>query len=130
MYTESAKCWINLSKTGFENKDHYIFAIRLEKIIGGIGLRIDKAANKAELGYWLAETYWNKSFATEAAQAIIKFSFETLKLKRIFATHFDFNLASGKVMEKAGMKKEGFLRCHTQKNGTYQNHILYAIINE
>lgn len=133
-YSENnARFWLELAKSGFENKTHYIFAIRLKEnsqIIGGIDLGIDQRFNKAELGYWIDETYWNKGFASEAANAIIKFGFEDLKLKRIFATHFDFNPSSGKVLEKAGMKKEGVLKCHTMKNGVYQNHILYAILNE
>jgi RimJ/RimL family protein N-acetyltransferase len=77
----------------------------------------------------LDEYYWNKGYTTEAVKSMIKFGFETLKLKRIFATHFDFNVSSGKVLEKSNMKKEGFLECYTCKNDEYQNHILYAIIN-
>ena len=65
----------------------------------------------------------------KATKGIIDFGFQVLKLKRIFATHFDFNKASGKVLEKAGMKKEGILEAYTKKNNEYQNHILYAIIN-
>ena len=133
-YTEeSAKFWISLAEQGFENKSQYVFAIRLKEnseIIGGIDLGIDKRFNKAELGYWIEKKYWNKGIATEVGNAIIKFGFENLKLKRIFATHFDFNKSSGKVMEKMGMKKEGILHSHTFKNGEYQNHILYAIIKE
>lgn len=130
---ESAHFWISLSKSNFDSDMGYIFAIRIpdtKKIIGGIGLGIDKKFNKAELGYWLCKNYWNKSFTTEAVKAIIKFGFEDLKLKRIFASHFDFNIASGKVMENAGMSKEGILKCHTQKEGKYQDHALYAIIND
>ncbi len=130
---ESAIYWINLSKDSFESETGYIFAIRETengKIIGGIGLGVEKKFNKAELGYWLNKNYWNKGSTSEAVKAIIEFGFEKLKLKRIFATHFDFNIASGKVMEKVGMTKEGVLKCHTQKDGQYQDHVLYAIINE
>lgn len=130
---ESAVFWLHLAQNGIENKNQYIFAIRLKEnneIIGGIDLGINKRFNNAELGYWLDEKYWNKGYTTEAVKSIIQFGFETLKLKRIFATHFDFNISSGKVLEKSGMKKEGFLECYTCKNGEYQNHILYAIINE
>ena len=130
---DDAQFWINLAKRGYENQNHYIFAIRLKgqhKIIGGIDLGLDQRFNKAELGYWLSEKYWNNGFATEAVKSVIKFGFENLQLKRIFATHFDTNPSSGKVMQKSGMKKEGLVQCHTFKNGEYQNHVLYAIINE
>jgi len=133
-YTRSnAEFWLQLAKDGFENQNHFIFAIRLkenDEIIGGIDLAVNKRFNNAELGYWLDEKYWNKGFTTEAVKSIINFGFETLKLKKIFATYFDFNTSSGKVLEKSGMKKEGVLECHTYKNGEYQNHILYAIINK
>lgn len=130
---ESAIFWIKLAKDSFEDGSGVIFAIRTSeksKIIGGIGLGIDRKSNKAELGFWLSQDYWNNGFTTEAVKAIIKFGFEELKLKRIFATHFDFNEASGKVMRNAGMTKEGTMKCYTKKDGQYQNHVLYAIINE
>ncbi|MBX2931703.1 MAG: GNAT family N-acetyltransferase [Chitinophagaceae bacterium] len=133
-YTENdAKFWLDVVKEGWQKKNKFIFTIRLKEnntLIGAVGLTINSIFNKAELGYWLDEKYWNKGFATEAVKAIIQFGFTTLNLKRIFSTHFDFNNSSGKVMQKAGMKKEGILYCHTYKNGAYQNHILYAIINE
>lgn len=130
---ESAIYWVNLARELFESGNGLILAIRTSangKIIGGIGLGIDSKFNKAELGYWLHQDFWNKGFATEAVKAVIKFGFEELKLKRIFSTHFDFNIASGKVMENAGMKKEGVMECFTKKDGQYQNHVLYAIINQ
>ncbi|MDY3317878.1 GNAT family N-acetyltransferase [Riemerella anatipestifer] len=130
---KNAEFWLQLAKDGINNQNQYIFAIRLKEnneIIGGIDLGLNKRFNNAELGYWLDEKYWNKGYITEAVKSIIQFGFETLKLKRIFASHFDFNISSGRVLEKSGMKKEGVLKCHTCKNGQYQNHILYAIINE
>lgn len=132
-YTEaSATFWVELAAQGLLNKNAYIFAIRLKntpKIIGGIGLGIDKINNRAELGYWLDETYWNKGFITEAAKEILTFGFDQLNLKRIFASYFDFNEASGKIMQNIGMQKEGLLQAYTLKEGKYINHILYASIN-
>ncbi len=133
-YTEdNARFWLALTKNGFEKGNQFIFAIRLKEnnqLIGGIDLGIDQIFNKAELGYWLDKDYWNNGYTTEAVIAMIHFGFEKLKLKRIFASHFDCNTSSGRVLEKAGMKKEGVLLCHTCKNGKYQNHHLYAIINK
>lgn len=130
---KDAQFWLELCRNGFKNETQYIFAIRLQdtnQLIGGIDLGIDKRFNKAELGYWIDQDHAGKGYATEAAKAIINFGFHELKLKRIFATYFDFNIASGKVMEKIGMTKEGLLHCHTRKHDVYQNHVLYAIINQ
>ena len=130
---KDAEFWIELSKNGFNIGNQYVFAIRDKKnlqIIGGIDLGIDKRFNKAELGYWITEKHWNKGIATEAVKGIIDYGFEELKLKRIFATHFENNISSGKVLEKSGMDKEGLLKSHTFKNSEYQNHVLFAIINK
>lgn len=133
-YTEAnASFWVNLALEGLKEGDKYIFAIRFRDnpcIIGGIGLGIDTANNKAEMGYWLDEQYWNKGYITEAAKALLQFGFETLHLKRIFASHFSHNEASGKIMQKIGMQKEGVLKAHTLKDNEYLDHVFYAIINE
>lgn len=130
---ENAKFWISLSQQGFESETNFIFAIRLKdnpRLIGAIGLHLDKNHNKAELGYWLDKEYWNKGYATEAVEAVIRFGFSNLGLRRIFATFFDFNLASGRVLRKAGMIKEGILHSYTKKGNTYQDHIMFAIVHD
>jgi len=129
---DDAKFWVRMVEDGLKNENHLILGIRLkenQELIGAIDLGIDLRFNKAELGYWLAKDYWNLGLMTEAAQECIRYGFQNLHLKRIFATHFDFNSSSGKVMEKIGMQKEGILYAHTRKNKEYQNHVLYAIIN-
>lgn len=130
---ENAEFWISMAEKGLEHGNQCIFAIREKaspKIIGGIGLTVDKNDNKAEVGYWISQDYWKMGYASEALETILKFGLEELKLKRIFATHYDFNPASGRVMEKAGMQKEGFLKAHTKKYGKYHNHVIYAVVNE
>lgn len=130
---ENGEFWVNLAIDSLASGSAYIFAIRLKDnptIIGGVGLGIDKTNNKAEMGYWLDEQYWNKGMVTEAAKALVQFGFDTLELKRIFATHFTHNEASGRIMQKIGMQKEGILQAYTLKDGQYLDHIVYAIINE
>ncbi len=127
-----AEFWLGVAQKGFEEKNKYIFAIRQKdnpKIIGGIEIGIDTKNNKAELGYWMGKKYWNQGYMTEAVKSVIEFGFK-LGLKKISASHFSTNPASGKVMIKAGMKKEGMLRCHTKKGDSYQDHVVYAIIQE
>ena len=117
-YEEDAIAWINMANLGFKAKNNFIFAIRLKKtqaLIGGIGLTLDIENNRAELGYWLAEKFWNKGFTTEAVQAILKFGFEQLKLNKIVAVYLTTNQASGKVMIKNGMIKEGEFKDHDVK---------------
>jgi len=98
-----------------------------KEFIGGVGLRVDKFHNRAELGYWVAEPFWNNGFITEAVTAILEFGFNTLKLNKILATHLVENPASGKVMIKNGMIKEGELVDHYKKDGEYKSVLQYRL---
>ena len=130
-YTEKdAIYWINLAHQGFKNGTHFIFGVRLKQedvFIGGIGFTVEQRFNRAEIGYWIAEPFWNKGYATEATQAIIKFGFEQLALNKLTSSHFAKNLASGKVMVNSGMTQEGELKEHVRKDTTYHTLILYGL---
>lgn len=133
-YTEAdATYWLGLAEKGLQNGAQYIFVIKLQatdRLIGGIDIRIDRKNDKAEVGYWLDPQYWSNGYMTEALKAIIEFGFTKLGLKKIATFHFMSNPSSGKVMEKAGMQREGILRCNTKKNGQYIDEAVYGIINE
>lgn len=130
-YTEKdAVYWINLAYQGFKNGTHIIYGIRLkteDEFIGGIGLTIEQKFNRAEVGYWIAEPFWNKGYATEATISIIRFGFDKMGLNKITSSHFDKNPASGKVMINSGMSKEGELKEHILKHSVYHSLILYGL---
>jgi len=92
-----------------------IFGIVLKetnKLIGSIGLVKDSMReNEAVrmLGYALGEDFWGQGFMTEAANAILDFGFETMKLDLISATCYPFNARSRRVLEKIGFHYEGTL---------------------
>lgn len=96
---------------------------------GGIGLHPgeDVYRKNAELGYWLAEPYWGKGIITEAVKQMIDYGFKHLSVTRIYARPFGPNIASQKVLEKAGMKKEAVLKNSFFKNGEYCDEIIYSI---
>ena len=96
--------------------------------IGGIGLRIDDQHQHAELGYWLGVPYWGQGYATEAAQEMLRYGFEDLKLHRIYASHFKHNPASGKILKKLGMRHEGCQREHLRKWDQFVDSELYGIL--
>lgn len=134
---ENATAWISILDKAFENKDQFAFAIRQKtdlKFIGGIGLTIDLSNNRAELGYWLAEPFWNQGFTSEAVQAILKFGFEILNLNKVVAAYLTTNEASGKVMINNGMIKEGEFKDHDVKkdhtiaDGKYVSLIQYRML--
>jgi ribosomal-protein-alanine N-acetyltransferase len=111
----AAEDWIGGQDADFENGDSATFAITLRDtgaLVGAIGLTIHSHSQRAEMGYWLGVRYWGRGYMTEAAHSVLEFAFETLHLNRVYASYFLRNPASGRVMQKAGMKYEGTLREH------------------
>jgi len=96
--------------------------------IGGIGFRIDREHHHAELGYWLGASYWRNGYATEASREMLRYGFQELGLHRIFASHFGHNPASGRVLQKLGMRHEGCQREHIRKWDQFVDSELYGIL--
>ena len=108
----------------------HIFAIEIDgKAVGGIGIhpQADIMKKNAELGYWLGEKYWGKGIISRAIREIIPFAFKTYDITRIYARPFGNNVASQKVLEKAGFKLEARIKENIFKNGEYLDELVYAI---
>lgn len=100
-----------------------------QRFIGAICLcGISRVHLHAEMGYWIGVPWWGKGYCTEAARAMIAFGFTELGLNRILAMHFRRNPASGRVMEKAGMTREGCLRSHVKRWDKFEDLVQYAIL--
>jgi ribosomal-protein-alanine N-acetyltransferase len=98
-------------------------------LIGVAGLRdVDAEHAQAELGFWIGLEWWRKGYATEAARAVVRYGFEQLKLNRIYAHHMVRNPASGRVLEKLGLKREGLLRQRIRKWGIFEDVVVLAIL--
>lgn len=99
------------------------------RLVGTIGFMwINTDHKSAEIGYSLAHPLWNQGIMTEALSAVLRFSFETLGLNRVEAQHEADNPASGRVMEKAGMRFEGVMRQRLYNKGRFVDVRLYAIL--
>ena len=86
------------------------FAIEYDgAFCGMIGLvpQKDVYRRTAEIGYWLSEPFWNKGLATTAVGLITDYGFNELNFIRIHPGIFEYNIASMKVLEKNGYKKDG-----------------------
>jgi RimJ/RimL family protein N-acetyltransferase len=103
-----------------------VFAISTRtESIGGIE---DVHRYSAELGYWLAEPFWNQGIMTQAVKRIVEYAFAKLNLYRIYAEPYEGNDASVRVLEKAGFKYEGKLRTSVCKDGKLLDQLLYAVV--
>ena len=113
----------------------YVFGIFLSfthQLIGVISLS-DVARGPLEnayLGYCLDYAFSNKGYATEAVKIITEYAFHTLNLHRIEAGVMPSNIASQRVLEKNRYEREGLSRKNIKINGIWEDHFLYAIINQ
>ena len=100
--------------------------------IGSVGLTLRDAdyRHSAEIGYWLGRPFWGRGIATTAVKAITTYAFETLGLTRLEAHIFARNQASARVLEKAGYRREGYLRNASMKEGEELDNVLYAVLKE
>jgi RimJ/RimL family protein N-acetyltransferase len=75
-------------------------------VVGATGVLVHDNGDH-EIGYWIGEPYWNRGFATEAAQAAVDYAFDELGAARVVAGHFAENHASGRVLTKLGFRYTG-----------------------
>ncbi len=126
-----AEEWISSCHEQFEKGAGATFAITRRQegtLIGAIGLGIKDAPGTGELGYWVGKPYWNRGYCTEAARAILAYGFQELCLNRIYAYHFKRNPASGRVMQKIGMRYERDSPREVKRCGVFEASILYGIL--
>ena len=115
----------------YQTNNGYCWGIALledDSIIGRIDLlRFDEQNNSCSFAYMLGKEYWNQGYGTEVLRAVFSFAFETMQMESIVADHMSENIASGRVMQKAGMY---YVRKHIskyEKDGTYYDADEYAI---
>jgi RimJ/RimL family protein N-acetyltransferase len=108
-----------------------VFAVTLDdEAIGSIGfvLQQDVERVSAEIGYWLGEPFWGRGIASEALSAVTTYATERHGLTRLFALPFASNVASCRVLEKAGYRLEARLRRSAIKDGTIVDQCQYAYV--
>ncbi|MDE7454039.1 MAG: GNAT family N-acetyltransferase [Clostridia bacterium] len=109
----------------------FAFAVVVDgKVAGSIGIfrQSNIHSKTAELGYYIGEPYWNKGIATAAVKQACDYVFKNTDIIRIFAEPFSRNVASCRVLEKAGLVYEGTLRANAVKNGIVEDMKIYAKI--
>lgn len=116
-----------------DENETFAFAITVEgKAVGSIGVfrQVNIHRQTAELGYYLAEEYWDKGIMTEAVKQVCEYVFGKSDIIRIYAEPFAYNVASCRVLEKAGFQCEGILRKNAVKNGKIVDMKMYSLIKE
>ena len=114
-----------------DENETFAFAITVDnKVVGSIGVFRQGNIHRltAELGYYIAEKYWGRGIMTEAVQQICEYVFDKSDIIRIYAEPFAYNIASCRVLEKAGFQYEGTLRNNAIKNGKIIDMKMYSLL--
>ena len=128
---QHAEEWIASHRGQYQRREAVTYAVtRLadDALVGAVGLILDPTNDSAELGYWIGREHWGRGFATEAARAVVAWAFDALDLHRVHASCFPRNPASGRVLEKLGMQREGRSREHVKKWGEYLDLERYGLL--
>lgn len=109
------------------------YAIEVNGVaVGGVGFtpQCDVERFNAEIGYWLGAPYWGRGIGTEAVQMACEDLFARTDLHRIFATVYQNNPASMRVLEKSGFRCVGRMRDAFFKNGVFIDGSYYERVRE
>lgn len=110
----------------------FVFADSDQSLVGAITLSNVRrgVAETGTLGYWIGWPFAGRGHGTEAVRAMIGYAFDELNLHRVEAACVPDNLASRRVLEKAGFALEGQARAYLKINGAWADHLLFGVVND
>jgi RimJ/RimL family protein N-acetyltransferase len=128
--TEEEKWW-----EGFlERENDYIFAIEAEDgtYIGNIGLHdLERENRRAMLGIIIGhKAYWGQGYGTDAIQAMLRWTFETLNMHRVYLTVYAYNERAFRCYQKCGFRHEGTMRQARFTGGRYYDELMMGILRD
>jgi RimJ/RimL family protein N-acetyltransferase len=99
------------------------------ELLGGGALDIlSRTDGHGEIGYYLRPDAWGRGLGTEVAGLLLVLAFERLDLHRVQATIDPENVASMRVLERVGLRREGYLRELYRVGDGWRDRVLYAIV--
>lgn len=125
---QDAYAWIDLNEAKRNNTN---FAITVGgSVAGGIGYSLGAYETRltATIGYWLAQPFWGRGVTTAALQKLTDYAFDAHRLRRISSVVMAPNVASMRVLEKAGYVREGVMRNAVVKHGEVYDLVLFATV--
>lgn len=118
-------------KMAMRSKPINVFAIEIDgEAVGSIGFFAQGDVHRlnAEIGYWLAEIHWGKGIMSEVIQVFADYVFANYSLVRLYAQVLGNNVASHRVLEKAGFVREAVFKKAIIKNGRLHDEVVYALL--
>jgi len=126
---EQAKKFVS-ENSGEKAKHFPIILLSEHMVIGHIVFHQYFGDHTYEIGWILNPSYYNNGYASEAARAVLDYGFKEMKLHRIIATCQPENIPSYKVMEKIGMRREGYFKKCIPHNDEWWDEYYYSVLDE
>jgi len=110
----------------------FLFRKADDALVGGLTLANIRrgVAQAGSLGYWIGEPFARRGLMTGALEGLVPFAFGSLRLHRLEAACIPSNAASIRLLEKMGFGREGYAREYLCINGLWQDHLLFARLND
>ena len=96
---------------GLETGEELSWLLSLDGSVLGI-ISVWPGEGEAEIGFALGRRSWGQGLMTEAVHSVVAWAFEPASVARVWAICDVENLASARVLEKAGLEREGLLKAH------------------
>lgn len=129
---EMAEEFVRGCDISYRSHQGIVFAIEVDgNFAGTIGLHgIQLVDHCAEVGYWIEKSHRNNGVCTTALKAILDFSFSVMSFRRLEAMADFDNVASQRVMERAGMVRDALLRNRvTKPDGRQIDMVLFSTVS-
>jgi len=131
---EESRAYVLETMAGAREDPRYTYDLAVvlteeNRLIGRCGLHLtEPEIGEAVLWFTLHPDSWGRGYTTEAARVLVDFGFRDLQLHRIWADSDPANIASWRVLEKLGMRREGHLVENAWINGEWVDSLIYAIL--
>lgn len=109
----------------------FVYDAQSAALVGGLTLcNVRRGVTQScTLGYWAGVKYARQGYMTAAVRAIVPFVFDSLELHRLEAACLPTNMASMRLLERVGFKREGLARRYLRINGEWRDHVLFALLD-
>lgn len=131
---EESRKFVTSRQTDWDQGDHYSFVIEdqeTKQFLGGTGLNfVNPVHNFANLGYWVRTSATGRGVASAAVRLVARFGLQELRFSRLEILAAVGNVASQRVADKAGARREGVLRKRLQLRGQALDAVLFSLVVE
>ncbi len=131
---EAVENWVNRSIESYHQNGFGLWAVILKEsglFIGQCGISLQNIDESVvpEIGYHFNKAYWNRGYATEAAEASLQYGFQNFDFESIFIHTYIKNTPSQRIAQKIGMKKVKEYEKHIKSHGIFWRHVVYEKTN-